>query len=226
LSLVLAAAIGACGQDRATEPDDTGDVALELQVSDGVRIISANYAIVGQNGFTGAGTVTVGKSTDVPVPIAGLPIAEGYNMTVVANASDGITVCRGAANFDVRANSRSTVIVHLVCREPPRTGSIQVMGALNVCPLLDGLGASPDQIFVGGTAQLSATAHDTDNAPQALTYFWTSTSGTFDDNTAPAPRFTCTAAGPATLTVVASDGDLDPSCADRLNINVICKVVP
>ena len=226
MSLALVAAVTSCGQDTpAGGTGATGVVGLALQVGPDVVITNANYAIVnGQSGFTSSGSVNVGKSADVPIPIAGLPIADGYNITVIANAADGITVCRGATGFDVKANSRSTVIVHLVCREPPRTGSIQVAGVLNLCPLLDGLGASPDQVVVGGTAMLTATAHDTDSAPQALSYSWSSTAGTFSSTTVANPTFTCTSVGLVTITVVVSDGDLDPSCADRLDINVNCKV--
>jgi hypothetical protein len=228
LSLVLIVAVGSCAQDPpAGALGGTAFVGLSLQVGPTVVITSADYAIVINNiGFTSAGTVPVGNSADLPIPIAGLAIANGYRIAVVANAADGITICRGTTGFDVRANSRSTVVVHLVCREPPRTGSAQIGGTLNVCPLLDGLSASPDQVIVGGTASLTTTAHDADGTPQPLTYLWSATAGTLSSTTAASPTFTCTQAGIATITVRISDGDADPSCADQLHLTVNCKVAP
>ena len=227
LSLALIAAVSSCEQDSPAPGAGgaTGVVALDLQVGPGVVITTATYVIGNtQTGFTSSGSVAVGKSADVPIPIAGLPIADRYKVTVLANGGDSTTVCRGETGFDVKANSRSTVIVRLVCSQPPQTGSIQVTGTFNVCPLLDGLSASPDHVVLGGTSSLTATAHDADNAPLALTYAWSATAGTFNSTTSPTSTFTCTQAGIATITVVVSDGDADPTCRDQLSLNVNCQV--
>ncbi len=63
--------------------------------------------------------------------------------------------------------------VHLTCHEAPRTGSVSVNGTLNVCPQIDGIGASPTEVLVGGSVGLSASAHDTDGGPSPLAYHWT-----------------------------------------------------
>jgi hypothetical protein len=230
LALALIAAATGCSVAQPDHDDSagpSGSVALALQVGSSVFVDNADYVINNVDiGFTRAGSVSVGKSADVPVSIAGLPISDAYKIAVTANAGDGITVCTGATAFDVKANGRSTVIVHLVCAQPPRTGSIQVTGVLNVCPMLDGLGASPDQVVIGGTAKLSATAHDTDGVPQALAYSWSTTAGSLSSTSAANPIFTCTQAGTATITVAVSDGDATAGCADQMTINVVCKVVP
>jgi hypothetical protein len=219
---LAAAALLLAGCDHARiDSQPTGDVGFALQIAPGVSITSASYAIVGRTGFTSSGSVAVGNSADVPVPVSGLPVGTGYTITVVASA--GITMCRGVAVFDVIAGSNAAVIVHLVCREPPRTGSIGLTGLINVCPILDGLGASPDRVQVGGTSALTSSATDADNGPGPLAFQWTASSGSFSNATAASPTFTCTQAGTVTVSVKASDGDPDPTCADSLTVTVLCE---
>lgn len=228
----VSAAMVSCGSNEISSNDPaapagpTGEVALALDLSPGVAIASASYAIVGKNGFTSAGTVPVGKSADVPIPIAGIPVGMGYNIVVVANAGDGVTSCRGTGNFDVSAGSRATVIIHLVCHEPPRTGTVVANGVVNMCPQIVSLGASPDQIYLGGSTIVTVEGSDTDNGPLPLAYSWTATSGSLSSTFVANPTFTCTQAGVVTLTATVSDGDANPTCADHLTLNVTCKAAP
>src|SRR5262249_12797475 len=61
-----------------------------------------------------------------------------------------------------------------------------------------------------------------DNGPARLGYAWTSTSGLFSDASVPAPRFTCTTAGAARISLSVSDGD--PGCAASASLDVACTV--
>jgi len=65
-------------------------------------------------------------------------------------------------------------------------------------------------------------AHDSDGGPQPLSYHWSATTGAFSSTTIAEPVFTCTSAGPATVTASVSDGDPSPICAGTLAIQVSC----
>ena len=52
------------------------------------------------------------------------------------------------------ARQTATVTVPLTCHEAPRTGSVMVSGTLNICPTIDGIGANPAEVQVGGTIAL------------------------------------------------------------------------
>ncbi|HEY4183679.1 MAG TPA: phosphoesterase [Polyangia bacterium] len=75
---------------------------------------------------------------------------------------------------------------------------------------------------MGGTIALAGSAHDSDSGPSALTYQWSATGGTISDPTAQNPAFTCATPGTATVTLIASDGDSQPGCADKLTAQVTC----
>ncbi len=112
--------------------------------------------------------------------------------------------------------------VHLLCHQSATTGSVQVGGTFNVCPVVDGIMASPAEVLVGSTIALAASAHDSDAAPSALSYSWTASAGTFDDATLAAPVFTCTAPGVVTVSVAVSDGDPAPTCTDQASATITC----
>ena len=76
------------------------------------------------------------------------------------------------------AGQTASVTVPVLCREAGRTGSVLVNGTLNICPTVDGIGANPAEVHVGGTIALSALAHDSDAGPSALSYAWSASDGT------------------------------------------------
>ena len=112
--------------------------------------------------------------------------------------------------------------IKIQCREQPRTGSVQINGTVNVCPVVDGISASPGEVMVGFSSGLSATAHDSDGRPAAITYSWVATSGMLAGATTPAPMLLCTAAGTSTVTLTVSDGD----CADTSSVTIVCSPAP
>jgi len=93
--------------------------------------------------------------------VFGIPSGTGYTITLTGTASDGATTCGGSAGFAVTAGATSSVSLHIGCHQPSQTGSVSVGGTINVCPVIDGLGASPAEVIVGGTLALTASVHAT-----------------------------------------------------------------
>ena len=216
---ILALLLLLAGCAGASPEQPKGTVTLGLQLSPGTSVSTATYTIDGPNGFASAGSVPIGDSADVSVVVSHLPIADGYQMDVSATASDGVTVCEGSTAFDVK-DSSSTVVVHLVCAVP--SGDVNVLGTVNICPVIDGLSASPNSLNAGGIAQVTAEAHDADHGPSPLSYAWTINGAKLPRQIGPALAFTCSSAGDVTIAATVSDGDPNPSCADTLSVKVSC----
>jgi hypothetical protein len=215
---------GHTGTDAAhSDSNQSGELGLALQLQPGITINTVTYSITGPGTFTKTGSIDVSNSTTISTVIGAIPAGTGGSITLSATTADGATQCGGSASFNVTAHATTAVTVHLTCHEAPRTGSVLVNGSLNVCPAIDGVSASPAEVLVGGSVSLGVTAHDTDSAPSPLTYHWTASSGALSDPSSQNPRFTCTGAGTATLTVTASDGDSAPNCADTSTVTVECS---
>ena len=195
---------------------------MNLDLAPGVTTNSVAYTIVGPNGFTLTGTIDVSNSATVSTVIGGIPAGTGYSIATTTTSSDGSLSCAGSASFNVAPRTTTPVTVHLTCHEAVHTGSVQLNGTVNICPVIDAAGASPAAVAVGSSIQLSGTAHDTDSGPAALSYVWTASSGFFDNSHAASPLYTCSAPGTVTLTLSASDGDPSPTCADHTSLMVTC----
>jgi len=199
-----------------------GSVGQGLQVTPDASVSTATYAVSGPNGFASAGIVLVGDSADVPVTLSHLPVGEGYELDLSGTASDGITVCEGSTIFDVTDSAATlTLVVHLSCAVP--SGDVDVQATLNVCPVIDGLDASPMTLVLGGVSSLRVTAHDSDNQPAALSYSWTVNGVRLAHQVGPALSFACSSAGDVTILAGVSDGDPDPACADKSGVKVTCQ---
>jgi hypothetical protein len=211
-----------CSTHAPTSDPDGGSFGLGLQVASGATLSNASYTIEGPNGFLSAGSVAVGASPDVPVTVSHLPLGSGYLLSIDATASDGVTVCSGSTSFDV-ADSAATfsVIVHLDCAVP--SGDVNVQATLNICPVIDGIDASPTDVKRGGVSQLTLFAHDSDTGPSSLSYSWAVNGIKLARQTAPTLSFTCTSRGDVTITAGVSDGDPDPTCADSSAVKVTCQ---
>jgi len=198
-----------------------GSLAVVVQSGPDVMLTSAGYVIHGPADFVRTGTVQVSGSDEVEVDISTVPQGNGYVIEVVGVASDDTTTCRGSARFNITPAQHSSVVVHLECR-PGSAGGVAVTGTVNLCATLEGIGASPNQVLVGGSLSLSAVAHDSDGGPQPLSYRWSATGGSLSSTEVAEPMFTCTSAGTASVTATVSDGDLSPICAGALTIQVGC----
>jgi hypothetical protein len=228
-TVAFSLAAGACSSDRPASDvspgaaiDDSGAVGLQLVLAPGVNLDSVSYTITGPGGFVQSGMIDLRNSATLSAIISGLPAGKGYTITINGAIGDAGTTCVGSTAFDVTAHTTTLTIVQVQCREPPSKGGVQVGGAINICPVADGLAASVGEVFVGGTIALSGTAHDTDNGPSPLSYQWTATSGTLTGATSPNATFTCTAVGPSTVRLTVSDGN----CTDSLSATLTCTAAP
>lgn len=227
-ALALGLALSACSSEPqpsdqpAGSVESAGDIALELQLASGATLSSASYTITGPGAFSKTGNIDVSKSNKIAATVGGLPAAAGYTVTLAATSTDSSTSCSGSATFNVTAAQTTAVTVAVTCKEKPKTGSAQVNGVVNVCPVVDGVSATPTDLNVGGNALLAATAHDSDAAPAALGYQWTASSGSLANANTATPTFTCTAAGTATVTLSVSDGDTAANCAGSASVTINC----
>lgn len=228
VALGLSFVAAGCGADPSA-PEQTneqiaerpGELALNLQLATGASLNAVSYTITGPSGFSKAGSLDVSHSTKIAGTIGGLPVGNGYSVALSGTAGD-TTSCGGVAAFNIESGKTTPVTVALTCKEPKKTGSLQLNGTLNLCPVLDGLSATPNEVAVGSSVTLSAAAHDSDASPAALAYNWTATGGTLSSTTGTGPTFTCTAAGSAIVSVSVSDGDPLASCADAGNVTITC----
>jgi hypothetical protein len=196
-------------------------VGLALTVPGGAVLDVVGYTVTGPGGFSKTGAIDVSHSSTISAIIP-LPAGGPYSLSLSGTSTDGALACAGSATFSVTAHQTAGVTVHLVCHEGSRSGSVLVSGTLNICPLIDALSATPQSVLVGGSLALSAGAHDSDGGPAALTYAWTASSGTLSSTSGASPTFTCTAPGPVTISVTASDGDTAAGCADKQTVTVDC----
>jgi uncharacterized protein YjiK len=198
--------------------DDIGSVGLSLQVAPGTTLNSVSYTITGPSSFSRAGTIDVSHSSTVSAILSNLPAGTGFSITFTGTSTDGTTQCAGSAMFDVAAHTTTSVTVHLTCHEAPHTGSAMVNGVLNVCPVVDGITASPAEVLVGSSLALAVQAHDSDGGPSALSYHWTTSGGRLSATDVQNPSLFCTSPGSVTVSVAATDGD----CGDTFSATVTC----
>ena len=210
------------GQDEEAHAEDNfGEAGFKLTLPGGAQLNSVTYVVTGPAGFSKSGAVDLFKSNSIALSLS-LPQGGPYTITLNGTSADGGTKCSGSASFSVTARQTTKVALSLSCKEPARTGTALVSGVLNVCPAIDDLSAAPAEVLVGKTLALSASAHDSDAAPSALSYSWTASSGSLSSATAKNPTLTCTVPGDVTVSVTVSDGDATPGCADTQTTTVAC----
>lgn len=103
--------------------------------------------------------------------------------------------------------------------------SADTASGAEACPNLGLITADPEEVPVGDEIDVSVLVAPADAG--GLSYTWTATSGEFLSVIAPKTRFSCTAPGPATLTVEVVGGD-EPdgsSCVQQTSVTVQCDVV-
>jgi hypothetical protein len=223
VSALAALTVGACSthrpiHDRASD-GDIGSVGLQLELGAAGAVDSVHYDISGPDAFATSGDIAVSGAAAIRVVVADVPAGNGYQVALSAATLGEGTTCSGSASFNVQAHATTSVRVHVQCRKQPRTGTVSINGDVNVCPVIASLAAVPDQILVGGSTDLLATAGDPDNVPRALQYQWTTTAGALSSATSRAPTLTVHQPGAATVTLTVSDGD----CTDTWSVDVTVK---
>jgi hypothetical protein len=219
--------LNACSPDLGapapTAVDDTGSIGVALTAAPGVTFSGAAYTITGPAGFTKSGPIDLSSSASVAASLAGIPAGTGYAITVTTNSAGASQSCIGTASFAVVAHATTAVMIKLSCHEPPKSGSVIVSGALNVCARIKGINSSPGRAAVGQGLVLGASWADSDGGPMPLVFQWTTSAGaTLDSATSRTPKLTCTAVGTVTVSLTLSDGDPAPGCTDAASIQVTC----
>jgi arylsulfatase A-like enzyme len=185
---------------------DEGTLDLALQVAPGVTLNAVVYTISG-NEFEKSGTIDSTGATSISGTIGGIPSGNSYTIALSAKSVENGTTFAGSAKFNVRAGQTSAVSVTLRGRGTNSTGSISVNGTVNVAPVIDELTVAPQSVYVGSSITLKAVASDPDEAPQALSYYWSTTEGLIDTPVSPDATLSSATPGTATVTLTVSDGD-------------------
>lgn len=223
----VAASLVGCqdADDRigSAEGESAGAVGLALQAAPGFILNTVSYTITGPGGFSKTGSIDVSNSTKLTALIGSLPAGKGFTITLTGNAVSGVGSCSGSGSFDVVARQTAQVTIKLTCHEAARTGSVLINGQLNVCPVIDGVSASPAEVSVGGSITLGVAAHDSDGAPKPLSYRWKANAEGLSNDSVANPTFTCKSAGTVKLAVQVSDGDSAAGCADTSSLTIECS---
>jgi hypothetical protein len=215
-------AVGGCSTPPAIPLPGTTGSLFNLQVGDGGTLDTVTYQIVGPGNYTQQGTLPVGDSPTLTATFAAVPPGVGYTVRASGTASDGVTLCSGQTTFDVPESTTVTLDILLTCGEPP-SGSVQVSGALNVCPIIDSVAAAPSEVRVGNTIVMTLAARDPDSGPMALQALWSASAGVLSNTSTTGATFTCAIAGPVMIEVQVSDGDATAGCPDTSSLNLNCS---
>jgi hypothetical protein len=218
--------------DGALQSTETGDLAVHV-VSSGASFAAVEWAIAGPNGVVLAGSVDVASGASVDFVVRGVPAGTGFTITVAATSVDGSSICSGSATFSITAGATTSVSTVLTCDSTGSgVGTIVVSvggdgGGIELCPTLDGLGASPAEVFVGGSVTLDTFAEAPN--PSAIAIAWTAPSGRFMSATGTSNVFTCTSPGVVMITATATDGPGTggaPVCSATVSVPVTCDANP
>jgi hypothetical protein len=198
-------------------------VGLSVQVAPGITLATVSYTLTGPNAFR-HGIINVSASPTISAFIGGIPAGSGYTILLTGVSSDGSVKCAGASEpFTVQARLTTSVPVSLKCVLAASEAGAVLVGVVPVaCPTIDGVSALPITAFVGGNLTVKVAARGP--SPAALTYSWSSASGTLTNATSAAATFTCTAAGTFPVTVTVSDGSDAAGCVAVQSVNVTCVV--
>lgn len=225
-ALAAVSPLGGCADapaqgEEASSAGPVGKLGLALEVAPDVVLTAIDYEITGV-GFTLTGTLQVpGSSSTFSAVIANIPVGVGHQLRLSSRAEgDAGISCGGSAEFGVVQGQTTQVNVTLLCDAPDNSGATSVNGSFNVCPLVSSSSATPVVQQVGGTIQLGLTARDTDHGPSALSYAWSSASGSFAAANGATPIFTCAQPGPALIQYTVTDGN----CSKTGTLSATCTL--
>ncbi|HSN82899.1 MAG TPA: hypothetical protein VLS88_10005, partial [Polyangiales bacterium] len=204
----------------AADPSTTGDLTIDLALSDGTQIDEVSYAVSGNGIEPIVGTIhTSSPGATASVEIYGIPAGEDYEVMLTATSTDGQTSCSGSAEFDVVVGEVTDVMVMLNCQPNNQYGGVRVNGKFNFCADLLKVVVSPLQTSIGNEIDVLAMAVDLEGDP--IEYQWTGTGGSFADPTAAITTFTCESLGDQTITITVSD-DGFRYCDCNWTVQVTC----
>ena len=216
--VALAAGLGVGAGGCGNAPRSFGDVIMTVTVPGGVQVQSAEYTLDDKVNAPAQGVMGGSQPERQFVDlITHVPVSDHYVATVQAETVDGQMICAGSEVVKVMNGVTSRVQVVLKCG-----GHVLVSIGVSChdTPLVSFL-VSPLSASVGAYVIGQAVSARPDGGPLTLT--WSAPSGTFADPSAPQTTFTCTQAGPVTLTLRVEDDEL---CQQSYSSLVTCFSVP
>jgi len=219
-SFVAQATVGAaCDVARDLPQSSATSVQINFVNAGAFSVRSIDYTISGNGIEPLVGTISLTDPNSTPsIDVGGIPPALQYLLELRAAPDDGSSgQCYGAATFDVAPGRTVDVAISLVCSYPTKVRTIMIDGMTDYCPSLASYAAAPATGFVGGApVSLSATAFSFYS--QAPMFLWQASMGDLSSEDTAVTSYTCTAPGPATLTVTVTDG----LCPDSASLVVTC----
>jgi uncharacterized repeat protein (TIGR04052 family) len=219
LGLGLSGLLVACSSSDETllssseglRPAGAGRVALSLGTG-GIAVDRLHYVLRDAAGAVlRDATIALEEAAarlELDVPVG------SHSLALSAVGAGGVE-CSGEAIFDVIADATLQVPVELVCEA---SGRVTVTGSLFApedCPSV-ALAGLDSPVALGESVQLHAAAELAGDA--GINYAWASSSGALEGALASTATFTCTEAGPVTLTLTASLA----GCTDTASTVVQC----
>ena len=217
LTLGMGAPFVACSSEPLSNggEEQTGSLGLNLEAAPGVTLNAVTYTVTG-NGFSKSGSIDTSGSSSVNGTIGGIPAGKGYTITLTATSAEGDTTFTGSAKFDVTAGKTTAVTIRLKGTTSTGNGSVTVNGTLNVGPVIDELTVTPLNVNVGSKITLTGVAKDADEAPSALTYYWSTTGGLIDNPLQPNATLTSATPGTFTVKLTVSDGEITTTASSSV----------
>jgi hypothetical protein len=157
--------------------------------------------------------------------VGSIPPGSGYTIALTGTSTDGAVTCSGFTAFLVVPYATTAVTAALSCSGTSPDSGADSGPPPSSCAEWQSVSANPSEVAVGMATVLTAVA--TGPNVDALTYAWSAPSGTFSSPHSTTTRFTCTVAGPVTVTFTVSDGPVPDggSCNTALStttFRVVC----
>jgi hypothetical protein len=211
--------VGCNPPDPSSDSDGLGAIKFRLILPNGVSLDAIDYTITGPNSYKKTGTIPLDANGTTEATIRGLPVGSGFHIVLAATGDNGLFRCEGSADFDVFADTTSSVSIQLLCPsvEGP-SGSVQLNGLVNVCATVQSVVSTLQAD--GQTVALHALGIDEDSGPNELSYEWTSSAGLLSTATSADALLTCPdGGGPVQVTLAISDG----ACVSELALSPVCN---
>ncbi|TPV92431.1 MAG: hypothetical protein B7733_25705 [Myxococcales bacterium FL481] len=211
----LLAALSVCASGEPRPPARAiGSTSFRYELEPGVNIDEIRFSIAHAGEEIESGTVLVGDEQTVRFAIDDLPVGRS-ELAVSAASTDRTWLCWGHVPFEIVAGERSLVEVVMSCERSDSGGSVDVEVALNVCPRVTALSATPSAAFVGEPIHLRAEADDADADPVSI--LWSAAGNVFAAGSDAV--YPCETVGLVPLLVSASD----EHCSVERVITVECR---
>jgi hypothetical protein len=186
----------------------TGSVTVTVKFPGSMKQSNVYYWITGPDAgatILASGSVMV-NSNSAGFTIGNIPVG---NWAIVLNTgTDAGTSCAATATFTIASSGGNTSVTQtLTCGAADAGAGWAALGAsLSECATANYVSAVPAEVKVGSSLQLTGSGSAPN--PSALTYQWSAPTGTgtFGTPTATSTTFTCSKAGPVTVTFAVTDG--------------------